>query len=267
MNSADIKKIQNKLLEMGKSIADILEKHDIPYMIAYGTLLGAIRHKGFIPWDDDFDFYLFDDTYAQGIEYLRNELPADFFLEDEKSEPLYFHQWAHVKDLYSKAECSEFPQDSFYAHKGISIDLYFTKKMPLAEVDNYLISENEAYIKRRHNKNLIDEEDYIQRMAKLNEHKRIVQDNPSKSLEEVYGMVSTYNCHTMKIDDIFPLKRYSFEDTTFCGPCCGEKILTDIYGDYMKLPPIDKRVSHYNSVVWRHIERGAKRTVAGENRI
>ena len=54
----DIKRVQKRLLEMGTVIARILEKHDIPYMITFGTLLGAVRHHGFIPWDDDFDIFL-----------------------------------------------------------------------------------------------------------------------------------------------------------------------------------------------------------------
>ena len=133
MAEVEVKRVQETLLKMAKTIAGILEANDVPYMIAFGTLLGAVRHKGFIPWDDDFDFYLFDESYDKAIEILRDNLPKDMFLEDEKSEPLFFHAWAHVKDVYSIAECQEYPQDSLYQHKGISVDIYRTKKMPLNE--------------------------------------------------------------------------------------------------------------------------------------
>ena len=68
---------------MAVVIRDILESHNIPYFITYGTLLGAVRHQGFIPWDDDFDFYLFDDSYDKAIHALRAEMPVNMFLEDE----------------------------------------------------------------------------------------------------------------------------------------------------------------------------------------
>ena len=98
----ELSKVQKRLLEMGKVIAGILEHNDIPYMITFGTLLGAVRHKGFIPWDDDFDLFLFDDTYEKAMVVLEKELPSDMFLENSKSEPLYFHSYAHVKHLVKK---------------------------------------------------------------------------------------------------------------------------------------------------------------------
>ena len=66
----DIKVVQKELLKMGKAVCDILEKNQIPYFIALGTLLGAVRHQGFIPWDDDFDLFLFDNSYEKAINCL-----------------------------------------------------------------------------------------------------------------------------------------------------------------------------------------------------
>ena len=74
----DIRRVQLRLLEMAVAIRDVLENHDVPHMITYGTLLGAVRHKGFIPWDDDFDFYIISEEYDDVIEYLRKELPANY---------------------------------------------------------------------------------------------------------------------------------------------------------------------------------------------
>ena len=130
---ATIEMIHDRLYHMAKAVIAVLEKHDIPYSLAYGTLLGAVRHQGFIPWDDDFDLWLFEDSYDEAMEYLRNELPDDMFLEDEKSEPIYFHGWAHVKDLNSVATHALYPQDDAYAHKGLHIDLYRCTRMKESE--------------------------------------------------------------------------------------------------------------------------------------
>ena len=244
----DVKKVQDTLLNMAKCIATILEQHSIPHMIAFGTLLGAVRHQGFIPWDDDFDFYLFDDTYDEASDYLRKELPASMFLEDAISETLYFHGWAHVKDMNSKALSHLFPQDSLYTHKGISIDLYRTKKMKLSNLEAFLNKENYKYIERRKNKGLINEEEYKRRMESLKTNEQASKSTIYSDDYDIYNLVPVYKCHFMKASSVFPLKRYKFETFEFWGPNDADEILTGIYGNYMELPPKDKRRCHYSTV-------------------
>ena len=246
-NHVDILQVQKVLFAMATSIKDILERNRIPYIIAYGTLLGAVRGEDFIPWDDDFDFYLFDDTYDTAIRCLRRELPEEFFVEDQKSEPLYFHAWAHVKDMKSVAVCDAFPQDSLYAHKGISVDLYRTRKMPLHELEGYLNSEAVAYIQRRKNKGLISDSEYTERMNKLRKKVEIPQDT-EMSDEAIYNLLPTDHSHFMRACDVFPLKQYMFHGELFYGPKNADLILSEIYGDYMQFPPEEERRGHYSSV-------------------
>ena len=232
--------IHDRLYHLAKATISILEKHNMPYAIAYGTLLGAVRHGGFIPWDDDFDIWLFDDTYDEAVEYLRAELPDDMFLEDEKSEPLYFHGWAHVKDLKSETVRQKYIHDQAYQHNGLNIDLYRCPKLKESEVWNYIDEENRKYIERRRAKNLISEDEYKDRMDRLArdiaEHASFKGD-PDRT---VYLFLDTRNYTDERY--IFPLKKYKFEDSEFYGFNDADKVLTVIYGDYMTPLPVEERV-------------------------
>lgn len=248
----DVKKVQERLLNMAVVIRDILEGHKIPYFITYGTLLGAVRHNGFIPWDDDFDFYLFDDSYNEAMDALSKDLPKDMFLENWNSEPKYFHAWAHVKDINSYTECDLFPQDGCYQHKGISVDLYRTKRIREKEESVYRLSEHLAYLNRRHKVGLIDEESYNVRnediKAKLSNEKEILSQQEDLG-KEMYAFSVIYN-DRLYLDEVFPLKKYKFEDTYFYGPQKADALLSRCYGDFMQLPPVEKRHPHYSSVLF-----------------
>lgn len=242
----DIRKVQLRLLEMATAVRDILEHHNLPYFMAYGTLLGAVRHQGFIPWDDDFDFYLFDDTYQQAIQALRSQLPPQLFVEDGDSEPLYFHGWAHVKDLRSITHCEQYPQDGYYSHHGISLDLYRIKQMKSFEVKDYQAREYIAYLNRRKALNMISDDDYQQRMKPLLNR----QPTPRTAGDDRRVLATTLPIlEQIDLDEVLPLKRLTFEGTQFLAPCHPETFLSLRYGnDYMQLPPENQRVPHYSGV-------------------
>ena len=245
----DVKKVQQRLLEMAVAIRDILENHNVPYFITYGTLLGAVRHQGFIPWDDDFDFYILAEDYNDAMKYLKEELPASYFLENEESEDLYFHGWAHVKDLNSVVECSQYPQDSLYRHKGISVDLYKATQIKANEEEIFRIEEHLAYLKRKLKNGIMSDADYNVKVDELNYKLALALSNKSEDERLIYAFPSIYN-DRLFVGELFPLRRYKFEDVSFYGPNNADIYLTRCYGDYMKLPPIEKRVPHYSSVLF-----------------
>lgn len=243
----NLKEVQHRLLEMAVSIKAIFEKHNIKYFITYGTLLGAVRHKGFIPWDDDFDFYLFDEDYDEAIEILRRELPHDLFLEDEKSEPLYFHGWIHVKDLKSYAEYTLYPQDEIYSHKGISVDIYRAYKIDFNAEKAFRIKKHIEYLNRRYSKGAIEETEYRSRISDL--ETQLSKENEMQFSEgkAVYTFPSIYNDRIFP-EEMFPLRPYLFNGYYFLGPNDADAFLKRCYGNYMALPPEDKRHPHYSSV-------------------
>lgn len=249
MRELSVKEVQTRLLEMGKTICAILEAHDIPYIINFGTLLGAVRHGGFIPWDDDFDISIPAEAYDGAIEALRTALPDDMFLEDAMSEPKYFHAWAHVKDMGTVADCEQYPQDNIYDHKGVSVDIYNYFPMDESEVDLFRLKENLAYQRRKAKLGLLAREAFLAAeetlLARIAEEE--VRAAAAEKVRPAYAMM--LNERIMYPEEVLPRKRYRFEDTEFYGPNDPDALLTRYYGDHMRLPPKEERVPHFSRVL------------------
>ncbi len=249
----DIERSQKRLLEMAKIITGIFERHNIPHSMVYGTFLGAVRHQGFIPWDDDFDLCIFEENYDDALRALENELPDDLFLENDKTEPMFFHSWSHVKDLKTETFSQKYPQDNVYKHKGLSIDLYKMKRVKLGDIVPNVIEQTKKYLERRKELGIIDQGELERRQAYLGTrwdafHKLYPNETEESLQREVYCNIYT-SLWSMELDDLFPLKKYKFEDSEFYGPKNADKILRHWYGNsYMELPPVERRVAHFDSV-------------------
>lgn len=248
MEKVDIKRVQARLLQMAVHITGILEANWIPYLIAFGTLLGAVRHGGFIPWDDDFDLFLFDDSYDRAIAALRKQLPGDMFVEDEQSEPRYFHGWAHVKDLHTECECCQFPQDNLYAHHGLSVGLYRIKGMSSTNLLPYRLEQLDKYLKRKLDKRIINQGEFSVEYERLKI--RIEQEEAQNPFPNTSIYAMAVKERYMLESDIFPLRKYRFESVEFYGPHNFDGILRHFYGDYMELPKEQDRIPHYSKVVF-----------------
>ena len=249
--SFDLARVHVRLLCMAKVIADILERNNIPYIISYGTLLGAVRHNGFIPWDDDIDFCLFADSYEQAIQALNKELPNDMFLENENSEPKFFHGWSRIKDLTTKTEKRVSLNSTVYAHQGLDIDLFRITKMKESEELYFRTEEHLKYLERMKRHSIISEDEFKHRyeavMRKSNDDKRMK--NFSTRGGYIFVAPLFYDDRIYEVD-MFPLKQYRFEDTYFYGPNNPVPFLKCCYGDYMCFPPVEKRRTHYANVVF-----------------
>lgn len=114
---------QRVMLEILKEIHKICMKHDIKYTLIAGTLLGAIRHKGFIPWDDDCDIAMLRPDYERFLEIAARELPEGYFLQTRKTDPGYPLNFTKIrKNNTLLIETGETGEENY--HHGVFVDIF-----------------------------------------------------------------------------------------------------------------------------------------------
>ena len=120
--SVDLSEIHAVLLEMLKALADFFEQNGLRYSLYCGTLLGAIRHKGFIPWDDDADLVMPLKDYRRFLRLAAKGLPEGLAIQAPQISPNAFHPWARI----FKNGTTMLPRSwmAYDTHGGIFVDIY-----------------------------------------------------------------------------------------------------------------------------------------------
>ena len=94
--------LQEKELDMVKEFLKICEKHNLKYFMAGGTFLGAVRHKGFIPWDDDVDLGMYRDDYEKFLDIAKRELPYPYEVHTYRNCKEHHYYFSHIIDVRYK---------------------------------------------------------------------------------------------------------------------------------------------------------------------
>lgn len=124
-----LRRMQMRMLDILLEVDRICKKYDLKYWLAGGTMLGAVRHKGFIPWDDDVDIEMLKEDYDKLIAILPEELPDTMVLQYMKTDPNYFYQFAKVRDRRSRMK-ENVRYDTLWKEQGIFIDIFPVEKAP-----------------------------------------------------------------------------------------------------------------------------------------
>lgn len=242
-----LRKTQLRMLEILKTVDDICRKNNIPYFLESGTLLGAVRHGGFIPWDDDVDISVMLSDYPRLRKILQEQLPPDMVFQDTTTDPNYPMLIGKVRDTKSYFEED---YSAKLKYKGIYIDIFPVEKIPCWKWKIFLDYIYGHCVRAIHNySNTADKtlSAIIYPFAKILVllTRCINKCIRTNHVSYQYGR-KTYVLYNMQ--DVFPLQDISFEGCTFLAPHNPDALLKICYGDYMQIPPKDKRVVHTNKI-------------------
>jgi len=239
--STKMKKIWKVELDMLQQVIEICEKRDIKYSLAGGSLLGAIRHKGFIPWDDDVDVVMMRNDYNRFIKIAEKELKPPYFIQNYHTEPKYYRGQSQIRNSDTTAMMYI---DCFYNFNcGIFIDIFPLDPIPDDPAKQKRFLKKMTFIRRfcvrpvnNPAKALFQKIFRPEFFIKwLNHAAQKYKDEET----ELCGAVShrpdefKYSTKWLKEGN---LKKVAFENLKPCISKDYDEWLTRQYGDYMKLP-------------------------------
>lgn len=255
----DIKKISIEIL---RDVHNFCVENNLRYSLAYGTLLGAVRHHGFIPWDDDIDIMMPRPDYDKFIHSYKSKNSFAVFSPELKNSYIAFARVSEVVKTYVHAEANWAPKEG-----GIWIDIfpidgleedYNTIQDKTAELKDFngmvyerrtwLTVNNNLLIKIKQIKHrlfdflngksiwtLLDRMEVLRKEMGYKSHKRGIYDI-------VYKKTAVFSA------DIFDhYTTLTFEDNNYMVIEAYDTYLKQVYGDYMKLPPVEERVLRHST--------------------
>jgi len=272
MEEYDLREVHQANLTILKEIDRICRKYKIKYLLDAGTLLGAVRHKGFIPWDDDADLAFTRPNYDAFLKVVRRELPPEMELlepGDFRGGKAFYDFTARI--LYKKSRTHEdSPEMDFYEGKlnHLWVDLFIIDELPENKAASTvtLLLHTVIYGLSMGHRYKLDFKKYslankiavgilalagklipMKVLRKL-QHMAAVKDRRGKSSLRYYSNYQPdYLYVTLKKEWCEETVDLEFEDTRLMAPKGWHEVLTWIYGDYKELPPKEKRVPTHSS--------------------
>ena len=248
-----LRRQQLRMLDILLEVDRICKKHDIPYWLSSGTLIGALRHDGFIPWDDDLDIEMMRNDYLRLMKILPDELPEWLALQNDDTDPGYFFFYAKIRDRRSKMlEGNAY--DRMWKEQGIYIDIFPMEQHPI-----WLHKLTEKTVGHMYKiwRTSKDDKKAIKRVRRIfNFNNRYLfpclrfftlHFSPFTSKIITSGMGIPFH-NPRYLDEIFPLTTRKFEGYDLPVPGNADAHLRHIYGNYMQLPDLTKLKPHVGQI-------------------
>ena len=247
----NLRTMQLKMLDILREVTQLCDRNRIEYWLDSGTLLGAVRHGGFIPWDDDIDICIRLKDMPRFEEAARRELPEHLFLQTPSTDPEVRLPICKVRDVNSLIVEAGDDFSKSYA-KGLYVDIFpmtewpsFPPKFSKKVAKGYCRANAILHTQHRYSARSFAEFFYFGAKRAL-----------CSLLWKVGGLFcrkDEYFSNTLDnsgngnrhlTTTIFPLSTIEFEGETFKAPADTDRYLRDLFGDYMQLPPEDQRGGH-----------------------
>ena len=250
-----LEKLHKEILEILDQVVCICKKHNLKYYMIGGTLLGAVRHSGFIPWDDDLDIVMPRKDFNLFIDAYSKELPSPYMLKWTTNDENYFQAFAKVYN--SNTLFSEDLGNGKHTNIGIFVDVFpldeVKRKTKEVRIRKWIISR--LLILMYLNTTDFSGHKIQKTVARLFQNKtlhRLTTHLMSKSNGKGYSYYANFGSQYSIDRQTHPISRYGdgvildFEDRQYCAPSEYKTILLSIFGNkYMDVPPVEKRRIHY----------------------
>lgn len=267
MNQQDLRDFQLVQLEIALAVKKICDSNNINYFLLAGSALGAVRHGGFIPWDDDIDIGMLRADYDQFLSCAALELPKNLTVQNWLEDPNLSLPFTKIRRDNSVFE--EGSAVDVAGHKGIFIDIFPLDNTPENRLKRKLHSSLIWILKRVvlvKSKQKINNDSPLKRLVNSGfrliwahntndvKYRRMLNKimlyfaRRNTAFATSVGGSYSYNKETVRKSWILPLKPIQFEGHSFNVPGNVDAYLHNLYGDFMVLPPVELQVLRHNVV-------------------
>lgn len=251
------KKIWAVELDLLSELLRVCKKHNIGVQVSYGTLLGAVRHQGFIPWDDDLDVWLSREEYKKLLRVASDEFKHPYFFQTAMSDKKYYLPYARLRNSLTTGAVSG--QESADYNNGIYIDVYVLDGFVKSKLLYYFqlimrrVLIKSIVVYRQTNK---DVRGFFQKtirfllgpvvhmfryetLLRINDNLTAMYNNIATRYSVVYEMTGKPYKDWIAKEDLKDSIELMFENLTVPAPRNYDAVLKREYGNYMEFPPLE----------------------------